>query len=101
MSQQIRRKYIRSTPDPMEYAEIDYSNGKGANWSPMQVALIEEESAMGGCGLVFQRYPFNQCLEKGFKVTIKLGKLEPLFAECMYVEDQGKNLVKAGFKFLE
>lgn len=95
------RKFIRYTPGPLEAAYINFSNHKGDKWETQQIALIEDESSMGGCGLIFQKYKFNKHLEKGSKVTIKLGPLEPLYANCVYVVELNDYLVKAGFKFLE
>lgn len=95
------RKFLRSAPDPLEYALIDYQNGKGDLFSPAQVALIEEENAMGGCGLIFHKYKNIKVPKSGDKVTIKLGHIDPLFAECVYFKEINEHIIKAGFKFLE
>lgn len=95
------RKHIRYSPDPLDAAYINFDGLKGKDWKPDQIGLIEDESSMGGCGLVLHRYKFTEKLTKGSEVTIKLGRLDPLKAVCVYVVEVNELLLKAGFKFLE
>ena len=91
------RKHIRFRPDANDVAYIDTKIGSDTFESDF-VALIIEESPMGGCGIMCLDH-FT--LEPGMRVRIKVGKLHPLLAEVMWAKNEIKDVKRYGLKFLE
>jgi len=92
-----KRRYIRSAPDPLDVAYLSYDTS-GGEFRPDCVALIVEESARGGCGLIF-RLPTE--LRLGQIVQIQLGRLAPLASEVVWIRPQNEMIQYVGFRFLE
>jgi hypothetical protein len=65
---------------------------------PSLVAMILEESPMGGCGLAMQITPD---LKPGVKVRAKVGKLAPLLAEVVWVRVLDDRVMRVGLRYLE
>lgn len=92
-----KRRYIRSTPDPLDVAYLSF-DANSIQFQADAVGLIVEESARGGCGLIF-RLPID--LKAGQNVKIQLGRMAPLAAEVVWIKPQLESLLFAGFRFLE
>jgi hypothetical protein len=93
----VKRRFIRAAPDPLDVAFLSY-DVSSKEFRPDCVALIIEESARGGCGLVF-RIPVN--LNVGQIVLIQLGRLAPLTAEVVWTKSLSDIVQHVGFRFLE
>lgn len=92
-----RRRYLRFPPEPSEYAQID-KRVDGETFEFQYVALIVEESPVGGCGLVMLE---TVGLDVGDMCRIRLGSLEPLTAEIIWRKPLEGGIARYGVKFLE
>ena len=97
----ISRRYIRAKPDPLEVAYISFNEDHSSTFSPDIVALIVDESAMGGCGVVVLKNELSNKFKIRTHYILKIGQLEPLHSELVYVGEVNKDLIRLGFKFLE
>ena len=91
------RSQLRFRPDPLDIAQLDFGP-LDAPFSPTQVALIAEESPMGGAGLVALTSPQ---LHEGVVLRVKVGRLAPLRSEVRWMRKLEGDLVRVGIKFLE
>jgi hypothetical protein len=56
---------------------------------------------MGGCGVVVLKNEISNKFKVRNRYIIKIGQLEPLLSELVYVGEVNKDLIRLGFKFLE
>lgn len=91
------RRHIRAKSDPGHVAQIDL-NAEGASFECHHVALIVDEAAMFGCGLVCQR---DADLKPGMICRIKLGEVAPYKAEVVWVRVLDDQVVRLGCRFIE
>ena len=96
MTHNERRRYLRNRPDPNDYAQVDLSDGS-ESFDSTFVALIVDESPMGGCSLAaIGEWP----IEEGKECRVKLGRLEPLVARLVWKRALCDGIVRYGFQFL-
>jgi hypothetical protein len=92
-----RRQYLRFPPEPAEFAQID-KRVDAETFEFQYVALIVEESPLGGCGLAM----LDQVgLDVGDMCRIRLGNLEPLTAEVVWRKPLEGSIIRYGVRFLE
>ena len=94
---ETRRRYLRFPPEPAEYAQID-KRVDAETFEFQYVALIVEESPLGGCGLAMLDWVG---LEVGDMCRVRLGNLEPLIAEIIWRKPLEGAIIRYGVKFLE
>ena len=94
---QTPRKHIRAHPDPKDYVQID-KDPERASFEFEHVALLREEAPMGGCGIVCLK---DIGLESGQILKLKVGRLDPLKSQVVWVKDLAPDVVAAGIKYLE
>lgn len=92
-----KRKYIRFEPDSGDFVQID-KNPVSQEFQFQEVALLVEESPMGGFGLVCLR---SVGLVKGSIYRFKVGKMAPLKAEVVWERILDDKVVRLGLRFLE
>jgi hypothetical protein len=92
-----KRRHIRFTPDPLDYAQISLDLD-AATFTPDFVALIVEESPMGGCGLAMLQ---TDRVVSGTKLLAKVGRLTPLRSEVVWVRKVDDHIMRLGLRFLE
>lgn len=97
----VTRRYIRAKPDPLDVAYISSNVDNLVIFTPDIAALIVDESAMGGCGVVVLKNEISNKFKVRSRYIIKVGQLEPLLSELVYVGEVNKDLIRLGFKFLE
>jgi len=88
---------VRFRPDPLDFAELDFG-ATDAPFSAQLVALIAEESPMGGVGLAML---MTRRIQKGVVLRVKVGRLAPLLSEVRWVRMLEGDLIRVGIKFLE
>jgi hypothetical protein len=91
------RRFMRVPPDPTDFAQIDTDPNRD-EFKFEFVALIKEEAPMGGCGII--------CLKKfGLKkdqtIKIKVGRMDPLYGEVVWVKALDEGVNSFGIKFLD
>ena len=96
-SQKTRRRHLRFPPEPTEYAQIDKRVGEEP-FEFQYVALIVEESPVGGCGLAMLE---GAGLDVGDRCRIRLGGLEPVTAEVIWRKSLEGGIVRYGVRFLD
>lgn len=94
MPLKLPRKHVRFRASTTDIAYIDLEDREA--FSPESVALIIDESALGGCGLVLYR---SIAIKVGQKCQIKLGALAPMRAEAVWRRPVDRDLVRIGFRF--
>lgn len=94
------RKFIRYLPDPLDYGLISFHvhSDYKKNFEPDIVALIIEESSRSGCSLIFHK---RRKIGIGAEVVLQLGRMAPIRAEVVWINELEEVLYRAGFKFLE
>ena len=92
-----KRRHIRFAPDPLDYAQIAL-DVEAPTFTPDFVALIVEESPMGGCGLAML---ISDRIVSGTKVLAKVGRLTPLRSEVVWVRKIDEHIMRLGLRFLE
>ncbi len=92
-----KRKYIRFEPDNGDFVQID-KNAQSTEFHFQDVALLVEESPMGGFGIVCLQ---SVGLTKGSVYRFKVGKLAPLKAEVVWERILDDKVVRYGLRFLE
>lgn len=96
----IQRRFIRFPPDPLTVALVD-PGPMDQDFTPCIVGLIFQE-AYGGCGLILHQDEGGPVsLTKDEVCRIKVGKLQVLKAEVVWMKRIDKDVLKVGFKFLE
>lgn len=91
------RKHIRAIPDPTDFAQIDTDPDRD-EFLFEYVALIREEAPMGGCGIIcIETVPLKQ----DQRIKIKVGRLDPLRAEVVWVKKIDEGILSLGIRFLE
>jgi len=91
------RKHLRFRPDPMEYAQVSL-DADAAEFSPVFVALIIEESPVSGCSLIAHE---RDDLNLGDHCRVKIGQLAPVLSELTWKQPMEPGLMRVGFQFLE
>lgn len=94
---QEQRRYIRFDPDSGDFVQID-KNAQSSEFQFQEVALLVEESPMGGFGIVCLR---AVGLTKGSVYRFKVGKMAPLKAEVVWERVLDDKVVRYGLRFLE
>jgi len=92
-----KRKYIRFEPDSGDFVQID-KNPLSSEFQFQEVALLVEESPMGGFGIACLR---TVGLVKGTVYRFKVGKMAPLKAEVVWERILDDKVVRYGLRFLE
>jgi len=95
--QSDKRKYIRFEPDSGHFVQID-KNPNSTEFQFKEVALLVEESPMGGFGIACLR---SVGLIKGSIYRFKVGKMAPLKAEVVWEHILDDKVVRFGLRFLE
>lgn len=90
------RSSIRFHPDPTDYALLDFKP-KALRFSPSTSALILNES-YSGCAILMTS---EVVIPTKTKVKIKVGKLDPILGEIIWVKNLEENIFKVGIKLLE
>ncbi|MCX6125854.1 MAG: hypothetical protein NTV34_14060 [Proteobacteria bacterium] len=91
------RKNIRYQPDKLDVAVVMY-DGNAAGWSPDDVGIIIDESAVSGAQLVMRK---SDRLQVSEIIRVKLGSLEPMRAEVSWRKEVEGDLCRVGVKLLE
>lgn len=91
------RKHIRFSPDSTDYVQIDTDPDR-AEFSFENVGLLVEESPIGGCSLVCLK---SLNLKTGVVIRAKVGRLQPLKSEVVWVRSLDEQVERIGLKFLE
>ena len=100
MASIVDRKYPRFSGSPLDVAYLDLDPARDT-FEPGFAGLIFQE-AYGGCGLIFtEKGDLRAQLEKGMNCRIKLGDLDPLRSEVVWIEEPDPHAIKVGFRFLE
>ena len=90
----IKRRYTRYQPEPNSIAQLDLKPAPGT-FTPTVVGLVLDE-AYGGAGVVIStRYGVRE----GIKIKAKIGDLEPINAEVVWVIRLDKDVAKIGLRF--
>jgi hypothetical protein len=89
-------QHLRFKPDPMDQAFVEFRS-ETADFKPQCCALIINES-FSGSALVLQS-PDTILPEK--EIRVKIGRLEPMRAEIIWVKILDKDIYKIGIQFLE
>lgn len=89
------RKAFRFKPDPMAIAYIDTKNGN--EFAPSLVAVVINES-FTGCAVVLAS---DVPLKTDMKIKIKVGNLEPMKGQIVWIKTLEENIHKVGVKLLE
>ena len=92
-----KRRHIRFDPDSGDYVQIDHKL-EGTEFTCQHVALLIEESPMGGCSIACLK---SVGLIKGTTYRLKVGRLSPLLAEVMWTRELDDKLMRCGLRFLE
>ncbi|MCX6130769.1 MAG: hypothetical protein NTX25_17130 [Proteobacteria bacterium] len=92
-----KRRFIRFEPDSGDYVQID-KDPEGASFTCHEVALLVEESPMGGCSIACLK---SIRLSKGSIYRFKVGKMSPLKAEVVWIRELDDKLERCGLRFLE
>ncbi len=95
--QSDKRKYIRFEPDSGDFVQID-KNSQSGEFHFQEVALLVEESPMGGFSIACLR---SVGLMKGAVYRFKVGKMAPLKAEVVWERILDDKVVRFGMRFLE
>jgi hypothetical protein len=94
---QSKRKHLRFHPDPLDYAQLAVKRLDDP-FVPDQVALIYDEAPLGGCALIL----LNSCdLQAGMRCRVKVGRMDPVFAEVAWIKEIEPKLIRAGFRYLD
>lgn len=89
------RKSVRFQPDPLSSALMDLKNSKEFN--PTIIGIILNES-FKGCSIVVAS---DEDLKKDQKVKIKIGALDPLKGQIVWIKHLEENIYKIGVRLLE
>ncbi len=95
--QAFRRRYIRSDPDSGDFVKID-RDAERTTFEFQEVALLVEESPMGGFGIACLR---SLGLKVGGVHRFAVGKMAPLKAEIVWERALDEKIVRFGLRFLE
>ncbi len=93
---QGRRQHVRFSPGALDTALIQKSSAEGA-FVPDFVALILDEAAMGGCGLIVRADPW---FEKGKVCYVKLGAMAPYRSEIVWLGELSDKVFHLGIRFV-
>lgn len=91
------RRHIRAKSEPGHFAQIDV-NPDAPEFECHHVAIIVDEAAMFGCGLVCHR---DANLKAGAICRIKLGDIAPYKAEVVWVRVLDDQVMRLGCRFIE
>jgi hypothetical protein len=92
----IKRRYIRARPDPLDHAEIQF--GVSPEFKPDAVGLIVDEAPMGGASVVILS---TSKVHEGLECRVKVGRLQPLRAQVRWIRELDKEILRVGLRFLE
>ncbi len=87
------RHSIRFTPDPLTTALVDLKTA--SEFNPSIVALVLNES-FTGCALLLS---CDHLLKKDQIVSVKVGLLDPIKAQIIWIKNLEENIFKIGLKF--
>ena len=90
-------QHLRFKPDPMDQAFVEFRVADTAQFQPQCCALIINES-FSGSALVLQS---QDTILPEKEIRVKIGKLEPMRAQIVWVKILEKDLYKIGVQFLE
>ncbi len=88
--------YTRFKSDKLDYALIDL-NAKGKSFNPDVVALLINES-FTGCAVLITH---DDYLKNGAKVKVKVGHIDPIPAQIVWVKILEENIQKIGLRYLD
>ena len=91
------RKKLRYKPDRLDAAFVMFDCDK-SEWVPDEVGIIIDESALAGAQLVLK---FSNLIKSGSHAKIKLGHMDPLLAEIVWIKMLAPDVCRVGIKFLE
>lgn len=94
-AKKLIKRPTRFVPDPMTVALIDYE--MGAEFNPFSAGIVDNES-YGGCAIVLST---NNQIHSGQKIKIKVGHLDPMMANIVWVKKIKEKIYRVGIKYLE
>ncbi len=94
-TKKLIKRPTRFIPDPMTVALIDYE--LGAEFNPFSAGIVDNES-YGGCAVVLST---NNQIYSGQKIKVKVGHLEPMMANVVWVKKVKEKIFRIGIKYLE
>ncbi len=91
----VKRKHIRFTPDPDDYALI-LTGAQGRPLKNPKICLLIQES-FGGCSVVMTQ---DKAPMEGHTIQIQVGRQSPLQAEIRWTKPLSHRVFSVGLQYL-